>query len=137
MGAFLVSTDLLGCITPVILFFAALLMHVVDLFFNCSWRMRDLPLYTLGYSQVFTAFSVEKVNKAVKVRSASVSHLVLRNFCMLFTLQLFSQSSCVSISILQTTQLSKKPKIILDIAFFPHPGWGWQVYGPFLPGHIH
>lgn len=54
MGAFLVSTDHLGCIAPALLFSAALLVHLVDCSSVAVGEMRGLPLYTLGYRQLLT-----------------------------------------------------------------------------------
>lgn len=79
MGAFLVSTDHLGCIAPAVLFSAALLMHLVDCSSVAIGEMRGLPLYTLGYRQLLTLADLAFTALYVFSTEKAVSHLVLRN----------------------------------------------------------
>lgn len=87
------------------------------LFFNCSWRdERSAPLYFR--IQFLTAFSVEKIYKVVKVRSASVSQSWETFVCFLLCSCLASRLA-YCMSILQITRLSNKTKIVLHIRFPP------------------
>lgn len=78
--------------------------------------------------------------KAVKVRSAGVSHLVLRNLYAFHFVAVEPFFLCIKYQLCTLPNWTKRPKIILVVPFSPpqeiisHPGWGWQIYRALLPG---